>query len=88
MALSHNAYRLLQLVDVATRWEGDERPGRVLECFYVPHLGDGAMGPGDASTFRSLERKGLLKSHSRTSAYAYEITEDGIMALANQPEEV
>jgi hypothetical protein len=84
MKLSSNAYRLLKLVDDSTRWAGDERPGTVLECFYVPQLEDGATGAGDASTFRSLERKGLIKSMPHVGDYAYMITEDGLVTLSQR----
>ena len=35
-------------------------------------------GSGDAAIFRSLEKRGLIKSQSLTP-YAYAITEDGIL---------
>jgi hypothetical protein len=79
--LSANGYRLLQLINDRTEWEGDERPGAKLIHYYVPKFGDGASGPGDAATLRSLEKKRLIRPQLVTR-YSYAITEEGIAALA------
>jgi hypothetical protein len=79
--LSSRALELLEVVNLATIWEGDERPGSKLAQFYVPKLGDGSYGSGDAAAFKALERRGLIKAHPNTGAYSYEITADGIAVL-------
>jgi hypothetical protein len=75
--ISQRALELLKLVDAATQWEGDERPGPKLARFYVPRVGDGVYGPEDAASFRALERRGLIKPMPKTGRYSYAITEDG-----------
>lgn len=85
MKLSANQIRLLKLVDSRTVWEGNERPGSVLACYFVPSHGSSKFdtyGGGDANSFKALERKRFIKRQPKGGDYAYSITEDGIAALA------
>jgi len=80
--ISQRALELLKLVDAATQWEGDERPGLKLTRYYVPRYGTGVSGAGDAAVFLGLERRGLIRNIAKTSRYSFAITEDGIAELA------
>lgn len=71
---STRAMVLLSIVEEATQWEGDERPGQKLTRYYYPR--DDRIGvwlsrwnrfecqvggSGDSRIFDSLERKGLIR---------------------------
>lgn len=89
--LSKRAVTLLALVNAYTVWEGDERPGKVMQRFWVPQSRPqwlesantyvDVTGGGDARALRSLAGKGLIR-HERATEYSFSITEDGIKALA------
>lgn len=84
--LSPRAVELLRLIDAATAWEGDVRPGTNLLRYWVPAVSrddQGVWGSGDAAILRSLERKGLTR-RERAGFYSYSITEDGIAWLAGE----
>lgn len=79
--LSERAIELLTMIDARTTWEGDERPGRVLTCYFVPKYGGREpSGSGDVAILKSLERKGYVKA--QRLHFSYSITEDGIAVLA------
>jgi hypothetical protein len=88
--LSASAYELLTLIDEATKWEGDQRPGAKILRYWVPKATSEysltlkktvyISGPGDASIIRSLRRHGLVKQEPLVD-YACSITEEGILAL-------
>ena len=83
--LNERAFEILKIVNEATEWEGDVRPGSVLTRYYAPRYRDGISGAGDAAILRSLEKRGLI-CRPRTeisNPYVYAITEDGIFALNN-----
>lgn len=83
--LSENQIRLLKIVDNATEWHGDIRPGASLKCYFIPRSGFkpgfDTWGAGDAASFKALERKGLIRKEP-IADYAYSITEDGLLALS------
>lgn len=79
--ISERAMEILRIINEATEWEGDVRPGEVLIKYYVPKYRDGISDAGDACILRSLEKRGLIRRPRRTSIdnrYVYEITEEGI----------
>lgn len=82
MKLSARALELLGMIDQASTWEGDVRPGIKLRTYWAPLYGR-AWGSGDAMILRSLERKGLTRRVAATN-YSYFITEDGLARLAKK----
>ncbi len=83
---------LLALVADYTKWQGDERPGRVLESFFVPQRGPMMSdtlgraliigGSGDARCFDSLVSKGFARRMRADEPYWLAVTEDGLLQLA------
>jgi hypothetical protein len=82
---------LLILVDEATRWDGDTRPGQGVPTHFVPGKNgnwseffqrhEHVSGSGDAASFHALERRGLIRPHPKygRTSYWYAITEEGIL---------
>lgn|SRR4030066_477785 len=81
--LSVRGLDLLKIINEATEWEGDARPGTRLTRYYCPRYGDGVSDAGDANILRALERHGLIRRPKTEieNRYVYEITEEGIFAL-------
>ena len=97
--VSPRARDLLLMIDQATSWSNDERPGTGEPTCWVPgdktadvHVTDyegrnersigNVSGAGDARALRALEEKRLIKRHPNVHEYAYSITEEGMVALA------
>ena len=63
--LSSRALELLAIVDKATTWEGDVRPGFHLTRFYIPRRLDGVSGSGDSLALKALDRRRSDPAHAR-----------------------
>lgn len=103
MRLSHRAMMLLALINSRTEWEGDERPGGVLKCYWVPQKDEQYVenpltgkpesvwvsGSGDAASLKGLASKGLIKFIKRESMnpYSCATTEEGIRVIESLKED-
>jgi len=73
MKLSKRGCELLSLIEQRSILDESGQ----FQLYYVPTVGDGVSGSGDANCLRGLERKGLIKRMSDPSSYSYIITEEG-----------